>query len=147
MPQPKQETIVIGRLVRDLIKRCRSGEDLLEVLVPVLLEPGMLVPKSKKMRASARELSLDNLGRLVHLCWMPLMTKLHLDLRGTTSTKDGEPLSFWVTLMDAMLQKLIDANLAAQAATLPTATVAEKSAAKTGSYLITICELSCSRLH
>ncbi|KAI7825104.1 Las1-like-domain-containing protein [Gamsiella multidivaricata] len=138
MPQPKQETVVIGRLVRDLIKRCRSGEDLLATLIPIMLEPGMLIPKSKKMRSSARDLSLDNLGRMVSLCWMPLMTKLHTELKATISTENGEPLSFWVSLMDGMLEKLIEANNAAQAAALPAATVAEKSAAKTGSYFITI---------
>lgn len=68
------------------------------------------------------------------------MNKLQTDLRGTNN-KDGEPISFWVGLVDAMLQKLIDANNAVQAAGLPTATAAEKSAAKTGSYLITICKL------
>ncbi|KAG0024452.1 rRNA-processing protein las1 [Entomortierella chlamydospora] len=138
LPQPKQETHVISRLVRDLIKRCRSGDDLLKVLIPILLEPGMLVPKSKKMRASTRDLSLDSLKRMVDFCWMPLMNKIHLDLRGTSSSKDGEPISFWVSLTDGMLEKLIDANNAAQAATLPTATAEQKTAAKTGSYLITI---------
>ncbi|KAF9114050.1 rRNA-processing protein las1 [Mortierella sp. AM989] len=138
LPQPKQEAHAISRLARDLIKRCRSGDDLLRVLVPILLEPGMLVPKSKKMRSSTRDLSLDNLRRLVDFCWMPLMNKIHLDLRGTSSSTDGEPLSFWVSLLDGMLQKLIEANNASQAAALPTATIQQKSAAKTGSYLITI---------
>ncbi|KAG0209077.1 rRNA-processing protein las1 [Mortierella sp. NVP41] len=137
LSQPKQEAHIVGRLVRDLIKRCRSGDELLNVLIPILLEPGMLVPNSKKMRASGRDLSLDSLGRMVDLCWMPLLNKVHADLRGTNN-KDGDPISFWVGLVDAMLQKLIDANNAARAATLPTATAAEKSAAKTGSYLITI---------
>ncbi|KAF9174253.1 profilin, required for normal timing of actin polymerization in response to thermal stress [Mortierella sp. AD011] len=138
LPQPKQETHVISRLVRDLIKRCRSGDDLLKVLIPILLEPGMLVPKSKKMRASTRDLSLDSLKRMVDFCWMPLMNKIHLDLRGTSSSKDGEPISFWVSLTDGMLEKLIDANNAAQVAALPSATAEQKTAAKTGSYLITI---------
>ncbi|KAF9356224.1 profilin, required for normal timing of actin polymerization in response to thermal stress [Mortierella sp. AD094] len=138
LPQPKQEAHVISRLVRDLIKRCRSGDDLLKVLIPILLEPGMLVPKSKKMRASTRDLSLDSLKRLVDFCWMPLMNKIHLDLRGTSSSKDGEPISFWVSLLDGMLEKLIDANNAAQVAALPTATAEQKAAAKTGGYLITI---------
>ncbi|KAF9123468.1 rRNA-processing protein las1 [Linnemannia schmuckeri] len=137
LSQPKQEAHIVGRLVRDLIKRCRSGDELLDVLIPILLEPGMLVPNAKKMRASGRDLSLDSLGRMVDLCWMPLMNKLQTDLRGTNN-KDGEPISFWVGLVDAMLQKLVDANNAVQAAALPTATAAEKSAAKTGSYLITI---------
>lgn len=135
--QPKQDALVISRLVRDLIKRCRSGDDLLEVLIPILLEPGMLVPNSKKMRSSSRDLSLDNLGRMVGVGWMPLMNRLYLDLRSTTSVKDGEPLSFWSSLMNAMLDKLIEANLASQAAALPTATEEQKAAAKTGSYLIT----------
>ncbi|KAH7027032.1 Las1-like-domain-containing protein [Linnemannia elongata] len=137
LSQPKQEAHIVGRLVRDLIKRCRSGDELMNVLIPILLEPGMLVPNAKKMRASGRDLSLDSLGRMVDLCWMPLMSKLQTDLRGTNN-KDGEPISFWVGLVDAMLQKLVDANNAVQAAALPTATAAEKSAAKTGSYLITI---------
>ncbi|KAG0291009.1 rRNA-processing protein las1 [Linnemannia gamsii] len=137
LSQPKQEAHIVGRLVRDLIKRCRSGDELLDVLVPILLEPGMLVPNAKKMRASGRDLSLDSLGRMVDLCWMPLMSKLQTDLRGSNN-KDGEPISFWVGLVDAMLQKLVDANNAVQTAALPTATAAEKSAAKTGSYLITI---------
>ncbi|KAG0358398.1 rRNA-processing protein las1 [Mortierella sp. AD032] len=137
LSQPKQEAHIVGRLVRDLIKRCRSGDELLDVTIPILLEPGMLVPNAKKMRSSGRDLSLDNLGRMVDLCWMPLLSKLQLDLRGTNN-KDGDPISFWVGLVDAMLQKLVDANNAAQAAALPTATAAEKSAAKTGSYLITI---------
>ncbi|KAF8944141.1 rRNA-processing protein las1 [Haplosporangium gracile] len=137
LSQPKQEAHIVARLVRDLIKRCRSGDELLEVLIPILLEPGMLVPNAKKMRASGRDLSLDSLGRMVDLCWMPLMNKLQTDLRGTNN-KDGEPISFWVGLVDAMLQKLVDANNAVQAAALPTATANEKSAAKTGSYLITI---------
>ncbi|KAF8938311.1 Ribosomal biogenesis protein las1l [Dissophora ornata] len=138
LSQPKQEAVALSRLVRDLIKRCRSGDDLLEALIPILLEPGMLVPKSKKMRASARDLSLDNMGRMVDLCWMPLMNKLSVDLRGTSSTKDGEPLSFWVRLLDGMLEKLIEANNASQALILPTYTAEQKSAAKTGSYLVTI---------
>ncbi|KAK3843892.1 MAG: Las1-like-domain-containing protein [Linnemannia gamsii] len=137
LSQPKQEAHIVGRLVRDLIKRCRSGDELLDVTIPILLEPGMLVPNAKKMRSSGRDLSLDNLGRMVDLCWMPLLNKLQWDLRGTNN-KDGDPISFWVGLVDAMLQKLVDANNAAQAAALPTATAAEKSAAKTGSYLITI---------
>lgn len=89
----------------------------------------MLVPKSKKMRASARDLNLDNLGRMVDYCWMPLMARLHLDLRAMSSTKDGEALSFWVSLVNGMLDKLIEANA-------PLGTTA-----KTGSYLITICKL------
>ncbi|KAF9901307.1 rRNA-processing protein las1 [Linnemannia zychae] len=137
LSQPKQEAHAVGRLVRDLIKRCRSGDELMDVLIPILLEPGMLVPNAKKMRASGRDLSLDNLGRMVDLCWMPLLNKLQMDLRGTNN-KDGDPISFWAGLADAMLQKLIDANNAAQAAALPTATAVEKSAGKTGSYLITI---------
>lgn len=137
--QPKQDALTLSRLVRDLIKRCRSGDDLLKVLIPILLEPGMLVPNSKKMRASSRDLSLDNLGRIVDIGWMPLMNKLYLDLQSTTSGQDGEPLSFWVSLMDAMLDKLIEANRATQAAALPTATAEQKMAAKTDSYLITIC--------
>ncbi|KAG0271092.1 rRNA-processing protein las1 [Linnemannia exigua] len=137
LSQPKQEAHIVGRLVRDLIKRCRSGDELLDVMIPILLEPGMLVPYAKKMRASGRDLSLDNLGRMVDLCWMPLLNKLQTDLR-STNNKDGDPISFWVGLVDAMIQKLVDANNAAQAAALPTATAAEKSAAKTGSYLITI---------
>ncbi|KAF9922918.1 rRNA-processing protein las1 [Linnemannia zychae] len=137
LTQPKQEAHIVGRMVRDLIKRCRSGDELLDILIPILLEPGMLVPNAKKMRASGRDLSLDNLGRIVDLCWMPFLIKLQADLKGTNN-KDGDPISLWVSLVDAMLQKLIDANNAAQAAALPTATVAEKSAAKTGSYLITI---------
>lgn len=140
LPQPKQEAILLGRFVRDLMRHCRSGEDLLDVLIPVLLEPGMLVPHSKRMRASTRELSLENLGRIVQLCWMPLMNKVHAEVRIMTSSKDGEPLSFWVRLMDAMLQKLIDANEAAQVAALPGATAAERAAGKAGSYLITICK-------
>ncbi|KAF9364219.1 rRNA-processing protein las1 [Mortierella sp. NVP85] len=134
--QPKQDALVISRLVRDLIKRCRSGDDLLGVLIPILLEPGMLVPNSKKMRASSKDLSLDNLGRIVDIGWVPLMNRLHQDLRSTV--KDGEPLSFWVSLMSAMLDKLIEANLAVQTAALPTATAEQKAAAKTDSYLITI---------
>ncbi|KAF8952174.1 rRNA-processing protein las1 [Entomortierella lignicola] len=114
LPQPKQETHVIGRLVRDLIKRCRSGDDLLDVLIPILLESGMLVPKSKKMRASSRDLTLDNY------------------LQGTSSSKDGEPLSFWVSLLNGMLDKLIEANNANQIAALPTATAEQKSDAKIG---------------
>ncbi|KAG0350248.1 rRNA-processing protein las1 [Podila minutissima] len=127
LPQPKQEHVVISRLVRELIKRCGSGDELLDTLVPILLEPGMLVPKSKKMRASARDLNLDNLGRMVEYCWMPLMARLHLDLRAMSSTKDGEALSFWVSLVNGMLDKLIEANAPAPGTT-----------AKTGSYLITI---------
>ncbi|KAG0029814.1 rRNA-processing protein las1 [Podila clonocystis] len=127
LPQPKQEHVVISRLVRELIKRCGSGDELLDTLVPILLEPGMLVPKSKKMRASARDLNLDNLGRMVECCWMPLMARLHLDLRAMSSTKDGEALSFWVSLVNGMLDKLIEANAPAPGTT-----------AKTGSYLITI---------
>ncbi|ORZ19208.1 Las1-like-domain-containing protein [Lobosporangium transversale] len=138
LPQPKSEALILNRLVRDLIKRCRSGDDLLDCLIPILLEPGMLVPKSKKGRSTARDLTLDNLGRMVDFCWMPLMNKLCLDLREICSIKDGEPLSFWVTLMDAMLEKLIQANLAVQAAALPTATAQQKTDAKTGSYLITL---------
>lgn len=133
LPQPKQEHVVISRLVRELIKRCGSGDELLDTLVPILLEPGMLVPKSKKMRASARDLNLDNLGRMVDYCWMPLMTRLHLDLRAMSSTKDGEALSFWVSLVNGMLDKLIEANAPAPGTT-----------AKTGSYLITICKLQFS---
>ncbi|KAI1316144.1 hypothetical protein EDD11_010382 [Mortierella claussenii] len=138
LPQPKTEIQVLGRLVRDLIKRCRSGDDLLDCFIPILLEPGMLVPKSKKNRCTVRDLTLDNLGRMVDLCWMPLMTKLAQELTAFSSAKDGEPLSFWVRLLEAMLDKLIEANDAAQAAALPTATVEQKSVAKTGSYLITI---------
>ncbi|KAF9194898.1 rRNA-processing protein las1 [Haplosporangium sp. Z 767] len=131
LPQPKQDAIVVGRLVRDLIKRCRSGDELLEALIPVLLEPGMIVPKSKKARASVRDLSLDNLGRIVDVCWMPMMNKLHMDLRGSSS-KEGDPLSFWASLLDGMLLKLIEANNATQVE-------GEKSTtAKASSYLITI---------
>ncbi|GJJ75938.1 ribosomal biogenesis protein LAS1 [Entomortierella parvispora] len=137
LSQPKTETHIVGRLVRDLIKRCRSGDELLETLVPVLLEPGMLVPKSKKSRASGRDLSLHNLGRMVDLCWMPLMNKLHHDLRNTSS-KDGEAVSFWARLLNDMLDKLIEANNAALAVAQFRATDEEKAAAKTGSYLITI---------
>ncbi|KAF9204805.1 rRNA-processing protein las1 [Podila verticillata] len=126
LPQPKQEHIVISRLVRELVKRCGSGDELLDTLVPILLEPGMLVPKSKKMRASARDLNLDSLGRMVDYCWMPLMARLHLDLSAMSSTKDGEVLSFWVSLVNGMLDKLIEANA-------PSGTTA-----KAGSYLITI---------
>jgi len=138
LSQPKTEIHIVGRLVRDLIKRCRSGDELLETLVPVLLEPGMLVPKSKKSRASGRDLSLHNLGRMVDLCWMPLMNKLHHDLRNTSS-KDGEAVSFWARLLNDMLDKLIEANNAALAVAQFRATDEEKVAAKTGSYLITIC--------
>ncbi|KAF9960442.1 rRNA-processing protein las1 [Mortierella alpina] len=134
MPQPKQEALVVGRLARDLIKRCRSGDELLDTVVPILLEPGMLVPRSKKMRASARDLTLSNLGRLVDLCWMPLLNRLHTDLKGTSRSTDGEPLSFWARLLDGMLDKLIEANKSSAQATATT----EKSAAKAGSYLITI---------
>jgi hypothetical protein len=98
----------------------------------------MLVPNSKKMRASSKDLSLDNLGRIVDIGWIPLMNKLHQDLRSTV--KDGEPISFWFSLMSAMLDKLIEANLAVQTAALPTATAEQKAAAKTDSYLITICK-------
>ncbi|KAF9571389.1 rRNA-processing protein las1 [Mortierella alpina] len=134
LPQPKQEALAVGRLARDMIKRCRSGDELLDTVVPILLEPGMLVPRSKKMRASARDLTLNNSGRLVDLCWMPLLNRLHTDLKGTSSSTDGEPLSFWARLLDGMLEKLIEANKS----TSQTAASAEKSAAKTGSYLITI---------
>ncbi|KAF9956886.1 rRNA-processing protein las1 [Mortierella alpina] len=134
LPQPKQEALVVGRLARDLIKRCRSGDELLDTVVPVLLEPGMLVPRSKKMRASVRDLTLSNSGRLIDLCWMPLLNRLHTDLKGTSSSTDGEPLSFWARLLDGMLEKLIDANNSSSQATATT----EKSAAKAGSYLITI---------
>ncbi|KAG0090729.1 Ribosomal biogenesis protein las1l [Podila epicladia] len=134
LPQPKQDHVTISRLVRELIKRCGSGDELLDTLIPILLEPGMLVPKSKKMRASARDLNLDNLGRMVEYCWMPLMARLHLDLRAMSSTKDGEALSFWVSLVNGMLDKLIEANAPAPGTTAP----APGTTAKTGSYLITI---------
>ncbi|KAF9428148.1 rRNA-processing protein las1 [Entomortierella beljakovae] len=132
LPQLKQETQLLNRFVRDLIRRCRSGDDFLKVLIPILLESGMLVPKAKKMRTTTRDLSLDNMKRLVDSCWMPLMNKIHLELQGSSNTDDGEPLSFWVSLMDGMLEKLIQANNAAQTAALPTATTDQKSAAKTG---------------
>ncbi|KAF9416186.1 rRNA-processing protein las1 [Podila epigama] len=125
---PKQEHVVISRLVRDLIKRCGSGDDLLETLVPILLEPGMLVSKTKKMRASVRDLNLDSSARMVDHCWMPLMNRLHQDVSLMSSTKDGETLSFWVSLVNGMLDKLIEVNGPAT----PT------SAPKTGSYHITI---------
>ncbi|KAG9325404.1 hypothetical protein KVV02_002640 [Mortierella alpina] len=134
LPQPKQDALVIGRLARDLIKRCRSGDELLDTVVPILLEPGMLVPRSKKMRASVRDLTLSNSGRLVDLCWMPLLNRLHTDLKGTSRSTDGEPLSFWARLLDEMLEKLIEANKSSSQATAST----EKSAVKVGSYLITI---------
>ncbi|KAG0266354.1 hypothetical protein BG011_002473 [Mortierella polycephala] len=54
-----------------------------------------------------------------------------MDLRGSSS-KEGDPLSFWASLLDGMLLKLIEANNATQVD-------GEKSAtAKAGSYLITI---------
>ncbi|KAG0204714.1 profilin, required for normal timing of actin polymerization in response to thermal stress [Mortierella sp. GBA30] len=134
LPQPKQEALVVNRLTRDLIKRCRSGDELLDTVIPILLEPGMLVPRSKKTRASVRDLTLNNLGRMVDLCWMPLLNRLHMDLRGTSSKIDGEPLSFWASLLDGMLERLIEANKSAAQTTAG----ADKSAAKAGSYLITI---------
>ncbi|KAF9924555.1 rRNA-processing protein las1 [Mortierella alpina] len=134
LPQPKQDALVVSRLARDLIKRCRSGDELLDTVVPILLEPGMLVPRSKKMRASVRDLTLSNSGRLVDLCWMPLLNRLHTDLKGTSRSTDGEPLSFWARLLNEMLEKLIEANKSSSQATATT----EKSAAKVGSYLITI---------
>ncbi|KAF9195660.1 rRNA-processing protein las1 [Haplosporangium sp. Z 27] len=60
------------------------------------------------------------------------------DLQGTSSSKDGEPLSFWVSLLNGMLDKLIEANNANQIAALPTATAEQKSDAKIGGYLLTI---------
>lgn len=66
------------------------------------------------------------------------MNKLHHDLRNTSS-KDGEAVSFWARLLNDMLDKLIEANNAALAVAQFKATDEEKTAAKTGSYLITIC--------
>ncbi|KAG0046067.1 rRNA-processing protein las1 [Gryganskiella cystojenkinii] len=139
--QSKQDFKTVDRLVRDLIKSCQSGDRLFAAMIPILLEPGMLIPKSKKSRASSRDLSLRNLGRIVDLCWLPFMNHLHKVIgRNTILDEEGEEveISFWSSLLNGMLGKLFEANEAAKAVAEFRATDEQKEAAKTGSYLITI---------
>ncbi|KAF9975608.1 rRNA-processing protein las1 [Actinomortierella ambigua] len=103
---PKQETVAMNRLMKELLRRCGTGDHLLDALLTILLEPGMLVPKSKKKRASTQDLTLGPLGDMVQACWMPLMTRLHGELKDMSSIKTGDVLLFWDEMMDSLLEEL-----------------------------------------
>lgn len=80
---------------------------------------------------------------MVELCWLPFMNHLHKVIgRNTILDEDGEEIeiSFWASLLNGMLGKLFEANEASKAVAEFRATEEQKEAAKTGSYLITICK-------
>ncbi|KAF9582809.1 rRNA-processing protein las1 [Lunasporangiospora selenospora] len=128
MPNPKSDSVVLDKLFRDLIRKCGgSGDSLVEVLVPVLLESSMLIPKSKKMRASARDLSLD-------MAWIKYLVKHHYDnlsknkYKATSSSSTKIPSASTSTTPSETPARLSIASLAARL-------VAAQGSSSTGSAL------------